>query len=128
MLNLLIYILIAIMTFFLTGCDKLRHVVQSLPVTTTTTITTTVTPAHLTSIEPNSGSTAGGLAVGILGSNFTGATSVVFGGVEVSPIGFIVVDDNTIHTTTPPHSAGVADVFVFKGSVPSDNSVPFTYS
>ncbi|MDR3468888.1 MAG: IPT/TIG domain-containing protein [Xanthobacteraceae bacterium] len=71
----------------------------------------------ITSVSPNGGSianggtTAGGTQVKILGANFTGATSVTFGGVAVS--GFTLVSSGEIDTTTPTHTAaGAVDVVV----------------
>ncbi len=64
----------------------------------------------VTSVEPNSGSTAGGLRVTVRGSDFRSGASVSFGG--ASGTGVTVVDSNTLTVTTPPHAAGIVDVVV----------------
>lgn len=56
-----------------------------------------------------SGPETGGQSVTIQGLNFTGATSVTFGGSEAD---FEVIDDGEIVATTPPHAAGPVDVVV----------------
>ena len=57
---------------------------------------------------------AGGTVVYVRGDNFTGATSVTFGG--TAGTSFSVVDDNTIKVTTPAKAAGSYDVVVVKGA------------
>ncbi|MFJ9469880.1 IPT/TIG domain-containing protein [Streptomyces caniferus] len=64
----------------------------------------------VTSITPGSGSTLGGDPITISGSGFTGATAVTLNSTPVA--GFIVVDDNTITATTPPHAAGTVQASV----------------
>ncbi|GIT79810.1 hypothetical protein LLS1_14790 [Leifsonia sp. LS1] len=78
----------------------------------------------ITSITPDSGPEAGGTAVTITGTGFTGATGVTFGGVDGT--GFTVVDDTTITVTTPPGTPGTAAVVV---EHPNGDSQPgdFTY-
>ena len=63
----------------------------------------------VTSVNPNSGSPAGGNTVTITGTNFTGATSVTFGGAAAS---FTVVNATTITATVPSGAAGSASVIV----------------
>jgi hypothetical protein len=58
-------------------------------------------------MSPNSGPSAGGTPITINGVNFTGATSVTFGGVAAS---FTVVSDNQITTTSPPGTGNVSVV------------------
>lgn len=58
----------------------------------------------VTGISPGSGSTAGGTAVTITGTNFTGATAVTIGGTAVTVFG---VDNSTqISAVTAARSAG----------------------
>lgn len=57
---------------------------------------------------------AGGNVVYVRGDNFTGATSVTFGG--TAGTAFSVVDDNTIKVTTPAKAAGSYDLVVVKGA------------
>lgn len=58
----------------------------------------------ISSLSVNTGPTAGGTAVTITGTGFYGATNVTFGGTSVSS--FTIVDDTSITTTTPAHTAG----------------------
>lgn len=57
---------------------------------------------------------AGGTTVCIKGDNFTGATSVTFGG--TAGTNFVVVNAQTIVVTTPAKAAGTYDVVVVKGA------------
>ena len=95
------------------------HALGPVNVTVTTPIGTgtgidlytyTPPPPTVTAIAPNSGPTAGGTAVTITGSNFTGAALVTIGGYAVT--GVTVVNDTTITATTPVGSAGAANVAV----------------
>ena len=73
----------------------------------------------ITSISPNSGSTAGGTSVTIAGANLTGVTSVTLGGVA-AVVG--ANGANSVTVTTPAHAAGAVDVVVTAAggtSVPS---------
>jgi hypothetical protein len=63
-----------------------------------------------TSIVPIAGPIAGGTAVTITGSGFTGATGVTFGGTAATAV--TVVSDTSITATTPAHAAGSVDVVV----------------
>ncbi len=63
-----------------------------------------------TTVNPNTGSTAGGTAVTITGTGFTGATGATFDGVAATD--FTVVNDTTITCTTPAHAAGSVNVAV----------------
>ncbi len=60
----------------------------------------------VTGVSPNAGSEAAPGQVTILGSGFTGATSVTFGG--VAAISFSVDSQNRITAVPPPYSAGTA--------------------
>ena len=80
----------------------------------------------VTGIFPASGTTAGGTEIVLMGTGFTGATSVHFGTASGT------IDANTgtfIIVTTPTHAAGIVDVTVTTPSgtsaiVPADK---FTY-
>jgi hypothetical protein len=74
-------------------------------------------------IDPDHGPEAGGTAVTITGSGFTGANAVTFGGVAAS--GVRVVDDGTITASTPAHPVGAVDVVVRS---PQAASTPVTYT
>jgi len=64
----------------------------------------------VTAISPPSGPTAGGQAVTITGTNFTGATSVTIG--SVAATGVIVASSTSITAITPAHVTGATDVVV----------------
>lgn len=64
----------------------------------------------VTGVTPGFGPPAGGTAVTITGTGFTGATSVKFG--TTAATSFSVVNDTTITATSPAHAAGLADVTV----------------
>lgn len=63
-----------------------------------------IAPAAITAILPALGPTTGGGSVAILGSAFTGATGVSFGGVAATS--FTVDSDAQITATVPAHGAG----------------------
>ncbi|MBH0110860.1 IPT/TIG domain-containing protein [Salinibacterium sp. NG22] len=75
------------------------------------------------SLSPNIGPVAGGTAVTITGTGFTGATGVTFDGDDGTS--FTVVSDTEITVSTPAHVIGVVDVIV--QNTPSDSS-PGTFS
>ncbi|MGW3041771.1 IPT/TIG domain-containing protein, partial [Kitasatospora sp. NPDC001159] len=77
----------------------------------------------ISSINPNHGPAAGGTAVTINGSGFTGATSVKFGTVPVSS--FKLVSDSQIMTTAPA-GTGSAAVTVTT-PLGTSNGVTYTY-
>jgi len=66
--------------------------------------------ATITSITPATGAAAGGTAVVIRGTNFTGATAAGVEGTAMTS--FSVIDDTEIHATTAAKSAGTYDVTV----------------
>ncbi|MFA4861033.1 IPT/TIG domain-containing protein [Methanoregula sp.] len=65
---------------------------------------------ELTNISPSSGSVAGGTAVTITGSGFTGITNVQFG--ENSATGLNVINNWELTILTPPSSDGIVAVSV----------------
>lgn len=69
-----------------------------------------VLPPALTSVSPASGSTAGGTAVTLTGSNFDGSCTVDFGGAAGTAVA--VANATTIMASTPPHAAGTVTVTV----------------
>ncbi|WP_223693745.1 IPT/TIG domain-containing protein [Leifsonia poae] len=77
----------------------------------------------ITGLTPTHGPAAGGTAVTITGTGFTGATGVTFGGTAGTT--FTVVNDTTITVTTPAHAAGAADVVV---QSPNGDSAPGTFT
>jgi hypothetical protein len=101
-------------------------------------IDTTVLPASgggpspqpapaVTSISPNSGSTSGGTAVTITGSNFASGAAVKFDSIAATNVN--VVNTTTITATTPAHAAGAVNVIVTNTSGQSGTlSNGFTYT
>lgn len=83
-------------------------------------------PPVVMSVSPKSGSTAGGTSVTIVGSNFSGATSVSFGGV---PALSYTVDSSTLITAvTPPGRTGSVNVSVASRYGMGTLASAFTYS
>ncbi|WP_405177566.1 ice-binding family protein [Nocardia sp. NBC_01377] len=78
----------------------------------------------LTSLNPASGSAAGGTTVVLTGTNLTGVTSVSFGG--TSATSFTVNSATQITAVTPAHVAGAVQVTVTAPGGTS-NGVTFTY-
>lgn len=64
----------------------------------------------VTAISPNRGTTSGGAAVTIAGSNFKAGASVTLGGAVCDTV--VVVSASQITCTTPPHFPTVVDVVV----------------
>jgi hypothetical protein len=81
----------------------------------------------VTSVAPNSGAAAGGTAVPITGSGFTGATAVSFGGNAAAS--FNVVSATSI-TATSPAGSGIVDVTVTTSAETSATGAAdgFTYT
>jgi len=81
---------------------------------------------RVTAISATSGSAAGGTAVTIYGTGFTGATAVTFGSVTAS---YTVVNDNEITTVSPPQPAGTVAITVTTPGGPDANAsvAQFTY-
>ncbi|MDR3517445.1 MAG: IPT/TIG domain-containing protein [Azospirillaceae bacterium] len=103
---------------------------------TTAAGTSTTSPADqytygsaptVTGVSPATGPVAGGTAVTISGTNFTGATAVKFGSASAS--GFAVVSATSITATSPAGSAGWVDVTVTTAAGTSTTSPAdqFTY-
>jgi hypothetical protein len=88
---------------------------------------TTPTAPSVTSLSPSSGPTTGGTSVTLTGSGFTGATSVLFGGLPGKNL--VVVNDTTITVTTPASSSGAHNVQVTtpNGQSPKVAADLFTY-
>jgi IPT/TIG domain-containing protein/List-Bact-rpt repeat protein len=80
-----------------------------------TFVTPPAAPA-VTAVAPSSGTTAGGTAVTITGTNLTGATEVKYGATAVTCTGVVatckVESATEIKATTPAHAAGAVDVKV----------------
>lgn len=67
-------------------------------------------PPYVTGVTPATGLAAGGTAVVILGSGFTGSTAVSFGG--VAGTAFTLVSDTRINVTTGAHAVGTVDMVI----------------
>src|ERR1019366_8306786 len=65
---------------------------------------TYVAPPTVTSVSPNSGTTAGGTAVTITGTNFATGATVTFGGTAATNV--VVTNATTITATTPAGAVG----------------------
>jgi hypothetical protein len=86
---------------------------------------TYITPPVISSISSSSGSTEGGTNVTIRGTNFTGATSVTFGGLSATSLS--IVNSTTITCITPACTTGAVGIIVTTGGGPSDAFSSFTY-
>lgn len=75
-------------------------------------------------VSPSSGSTSGGTAVTITGTNLDSTTSVTFGG-TLAP--FSVVNATTLSAVTPPGTAGAVDVVVTNPAGSATAVGAFTY-
>jgi IPT/TIG domain-containing protein len=72
--------------------------------------TYSATAPTVSSVSPNTGSTAGGTAITISGANFVAGATATVGGSAAT--GVTVVNNTTITATTPAHAAGPASVVV----------------
>jgi len=77
---------------------------------------TYVVPATVSSVSPNTGTTAGGTPVTITGTNFAAGATVAFGSNAAPNV--VVVSSTQITTTTPAGSAGGVTVTVTNPGVP----------
>ena len=80
----------------------------------------------VTSVSPNNGSTSGGTAVTITGTNFAAGATVMFGGTAATNV--VVRNSTAITATTPAGSAGAVTVTVTDpGSLSGSLANGFTY-
>ena len=82
---------------------------QNTFVTGTITLTLVNQAPTISSVSPSSGSTLGGTAITITGTNLTGATSVTVGGVAATDV---VVSSTSVTAVTPAGTAGLTSVAV----------------
>ena len=81
----------------------------------------------LSSIAPAVGSTTGGTAVTIVGTDFVDGMAVNFGGVPATAI--VVKDPSTLTAATPAHAAGAVDVeVIYPNQSKADLKGGFTYA
>ena len=87
---------------------------------------TYIAPPTVTGVSPSSGSTAGGTAVTISGTNFATGAGVTFGATAATNV--VVVSSTTITATTPAGSAGAVTVTVTNpGSLSGSLASGYTY-
>jgi formylglycine-generating enzyme required for sulfatase activity len=87
---------------------------------------TYVAPAPtVSSVSPTSGSTLGGTAITITGTNLTGASSVTVGGVAATSV--VVVSSTSITAVTPAGTAGAKTVAVTTAGGTASLTNGFTY-
>ena len=89
-----------------------------------------LTGPTVTSVSPNTGSSAGGDTVTIGGTNFTGVTAVDFGSNAVNPLDITFINPTTIQCVSPP-GTGIVDVTVTTPGGTSPSNPPgdqFTYT
>ena len=86
---------------------------------------TYLTTPTITSISPVTGSNAGGTTVTLTGSNFSGATSVRFGGVAGTDM--VIVSSTSITVKTPAHALGAVDVSVINSLGSASLTNVYTY-
>jgi IPT/TIG domain/Abnormal spindle-like microcephaly-assoc'd, ASPM-SPD-2-Hydin/Immunoglobulin I-set domain len=77
-------------------------------------------------VSPNSGSTSGGAAAKITGTNFAAGAKVTFGGAAATNV--VVVNSTTITATTPAGSAGAVTVTVTVSGQSGSLASGFTYA
>ena len=80
-----------------------------------------------TAVAPAAGPVAGGTAVTLTGTNYTGTTGVTFGGTAATSV--VVVSNTSITCVAPAHAAGVVDVIVTNasGAASASSTDKFTY-
>lgn len=98
---------------------------QSNSVVATRAFTYTAPPS-VGSLGPNSGGAGGGTPVSIFGTNFTGATSVVFGSTPAT--NFVIQGDTQIIATSPAGSVGSVNVRVTTPGGTSSTNPNTTYT
>ena len=86
---------------------------------------TYLNPPTVTSITPNNGSTGGGTAVTITGTNFAAGATVTFG--TTSATNVVVVNSTTITATTPAGSGSGVTVTVTVGGQSGSLTNGFSY-
>ncbi|MFJ1270226.1 IPT/TIG domain-containing protein, partial [Legionella lytica] len=85
---------------------------------------TAATPT-LTSIAPNSGTTAGGTTITLTGTGFVPGATVQLDGINA--VNVQVLNNTTLTAVTPAHASGAVDVVVNNGAGSVTLSAAFTY-
>jgi hypothetical protein len=83
-------------------------------------------PPTISTVTPNTGTTAGGTAITLVGTNFNGATAVTVGATAATSV--VVVNDTHITCVTPAKTAGAKDVVVTTPAGSGTKTNGFTYS
>jgi len=78
-----------------------------------------------TLVAPNNGPAAGGTAITLTGTGYTGTTGVTVGGTAATSV--VVVSDTDLTCVTPAHAAGSAAIVVTNGTGASTVNVNFTF-
>ena len=86
---------------------------------------TYVAPPTVSSVSPNSGTTAGGTAVTITGTNFVAGATVTFGSAAATNV--VVVNSTTLTATTPAGTAGAVTVTVSVSGLSGSLTSGYTY-
>jgi hypothetical protein len=84
-------------------------------------------PPAVTGLSVTSGSTGGGTSVTLTGTNFSGASAVLFGTVSAT---FTVNSDTSITAISPPQGNGTVDIVVFTptGNSPANSADRYTWN
>jgi hypothetical protein len=80
----------------------------------------------VSSVSPNSGTTAGGTAVTITGTNFASGATATFGGTAATNV--VVVSGTQITATVPAHAAGAVTVAVTVNGQSGSLTSGYTYN
>ncbi|MGE5057516.1 MAG: beta strand repeat-containing protein [Acidobacteriota bacterium] len=86
---------------------------------------TYIAPPTVTGVSPNSGSTGGGTAVTVTGTNFASGATLTFGGAQAT--GVTVVNSTTISAITPAGSVGTVTVTVTVSGQSGSLASGYTY-
>ena len=87
---------------------------------------TYLAPPTVSSVSPNTGTTAGGTPVTITGTNFVTGATVTFGSTAATNV--VVVNATQITATTPAHAAGAVTVTVTVNGRNGSLTNGFTYN
>ena len=109
------------------GTVGAKSVVVTTPngTATATNAFTYFAPPTISSVSPATGSTAGGTAITVTGTNLTGATSVTVGGVAATRV--VVVSSTSVTAVTPAGTVGAKSVAVTtpNGTTTATNAFTF---
>jgi predicted outer membrane repeat protein len=101
---------------------------NTLPIPlTSNTFNIVATPPAVTGISPAGGLSAGGTVVTIMGTNFTSASTVAFGGTSATSVTYN--SPTQLTAVSPAEAAGAVDVYVYtqNGTSTATTADMFTY-